>query len=106
MVYKIDVYVFIYVNGLNIHYNIFIIMNIDKFNYLIELRKSLELNKYIFKNENEKFLIIVNDLLKEIDNILKSECVHDYIEDYIDINQETTQKINYCAKCMCSFHIK
>ena len=81
-------------------------MNIDKFNYLIELRKSLELNKYIFKNENEKFLIIVNDLLKEIDNILKSECVHDYIEDYIDINQETTQKINYCAKCMCSFHIK
>ena len=31
---------------------------------------------------------------------IQSNCIHDYIEDYIDINPDKTIKIMYCTKCL------
>lgn len=50
----------------------------------------------------EKKNIIVEEISTN-KNIVKDKlnniCVHEWIEDYIDICPETSQKICYCVKC-------
>ena len=50
----------------------------------------------------EKKNIIVEEISTN-KNIVKDKlnniCLHEWIEDYIDICQETSQKICYCVKC-------
>jgi hypothetical protein len=46
---------------------------------------------------------ILTKILSDLDKLLKSTCVHDYCEDDIDIDSETSKKITYCSKCMCTF---
>ena len=83
-------------------------------NFLIQTRTELE-------NQEKNFLIILEDvnppkyavyysllsnirsMLDRIDNVLKSECKHDYVEDLIDITPDRSQKITYCKICSCTF---
>ena len=84
-------------------------MNNEICEYLMKMRESLEYNKYFFDEtdkNNEKIIVIINKLLKELDQRLKSECSHDYVNDYIDTDCDTSQQICYCNKCMCSFPTK
>ena len=81
---------------------------------LIELRTKSEKQLFFFRNclketpqQNEpRFKMIISNfeqLLENIDNILKSECRHIYEEDYIDITPDRSQKITYCKICHCTF---
>lgn len=48
----------------------------------------------------EKEIIIVEVVTnKNIKDKLNSICVHEWIEDYIDITPELSQNICYCIKC-------
>jgi hypothetical protein len=77
---------------------------------LIDLRSDLE--KYYnfllaISNENEWGIESVvhqlNVLGETIDKVLKSECKHEYEEDWIDVDPEQSQKITYCKVCNCTF---
>jgi hypothetical protein len=50
----------------------------------------------------EKKNIIVEEISTNkniVKDMLNNICVHEWIEDYIDICPETSQKICYCVKC-------
>lgn len=38
-------------------------------------------------------------IIVETANQVKNICVHEWIDDYIDISPELSQKICYCIKC-------
>ena len=82
--------------------------------FLVHTRAEVE-------NQEKNFLVILTDAkspkyaiyysllsnirstLERIDNILKAECKHEYIEDLIDITPDRSQKITYCKICSCTF---
>lgn len=87
---------------------IIIIVNIMNIKHLMKMRRSLEHDKYFFSEKsfpNAKFIALINNLLENIDKTLKAECKHDYVDDYIDIDYDKSQRICYCSKCMCSFPV-
>ena len=82
--------------------------------YLIEMRTTIEEQRGFFilqlqetkETMVSKFQQIISDLtilLEHIDQTLKAECVHEYVEDWIDITPERSQKITYCSTCHCTF---
>lgn len=38
-------------------------------------------------------------LLSQVENYLKKNCNHNYIEDYYDIGEDSCKKFKYCNKC-------
>jgi len=48
--------------------------------------------------QNDDFKLI-NELVQ---SYLKTYCVHDVIQDEIDINPDESQTIFYCSKCFCT----
>jgi hypothetical protein len=73
---------------------------------LIELRDFLK-EKFLFfsqrKNNTTKIVEKISILFNSIEQKLHSECIHDYVDDYIDITPEKSQKITYCKSCWCTF---
>lgn len=88
--------------------------NTEVVNYLIEMRETIEQQKFFFieylEEGNETtvscFQQIIADLdktLRNIDNTLKAECCHIYESDWIDIDPDRSEKITYCKICNCTF---
>ena len=83
-------------------------MNDSSIETLIYLRDSLITSKNSLSYENtidEKLNAQIENLTKTIELKLKSECKHDYVEDYIDVDVEQSQRICYCSKCWSSFPV-
>lgn len=79
--------------------------------HLIEMRTTIEEQKNFFVlhlkeimvSKFQQILADLTILLEHIDQTLKAECVHEYVEDWIDITPERSQKITYCSTCHCTF---
>ena len=82
--------------------------------YLIEMRTTIEEQRGFFilqLKEPTEIMVprckkIISDLtilLDNIDETLKAECIHTYVEDWVDITPERSQKITYCSTCHCTF---
>jgi hypothetical protein len=63
--------------------------------FLLSSEKSEKHNKELIKS--------MEDLIKQIDLKLKSECKHEYTEDLIDLTPEKSERICYCHKCWTTF---
>uniref|UniRef100_A0A6C0D957 Uncharacterized protein n=1 Tax=viral metagenome TaxID=1070528 RepID=A0A6C0D957_9ZZZZ len=81
----------------------YIAMLNDVKNSLINSKFFLSNDK--FENNNKELINQMEDLIKQIDLKLKSECKHEYIEDFVDITPDKSQKICYCNKCWTTFPI-
>jgi hypothetical protein len=73
--------------------------NIDA---LVILRNILLRSRRDLHSDNEVVSRIEN-LTNIVEQRIKSECKHDYVEDYIDIDPERSQRICYCNKCYSCF---
>jgi hypothetical protein len=63
-------------------------------NILTEFKTKLR-NKMILENSCEE----LNDLLNHIDVCIQKLCIHEIVEDWIDITPERSGRIFYCNKC-------
>jgi hypothetical protein len=74
---------------------------------LILLRRNIEIMKSaLYEHDDENVTDIqtkFNKVLQSIEKKLKCECKHEYIEDYIDIDPDTSKCITYCSICECTF---
>lgn len=71
---------------------------------LVILRDNLLKSKMDLSDD--KFLINQIELLIiTVEQKIKSNCQHDYVEDYIDIDLDRSQKVCYCNKCFTTFEI-
>ena len=73
---------------------------------LITLRNSLLTVKNILTNEEideTGFSSHLETFIKTVDFKIKETCKHEYVEDYVDIDPERSQRITYCNKCMSCF---
>jgi hypothetical protein len=77
--------------------NILITNKIPDNNIICEIVKIKEIKNTYIKNKNEIEIDIEN-----CDCEIYKICNHDYIEDYIDITPDISQKICYCSICELS----
>lgn len=62
------------------------------------------LNNYIERESKlEEDVCFLQSTLKIVEQQIKSVCVHEYVEDYIDNGPESSQKITYCSRCYSTF---
>jgi hypothetical protein len=61
---------------------------------LMEFKTKIR-NKMILENTYEELI----ELLNQIDKCLQKLCIHDIVEDWIDITPERSGRIFYCNKC-------
>ncbi|NDA89555.1 MAG: hypothetical protein EBY20_01380 [Alphaproteobacteria bacterium] len=73
--------------------------NIDA---LVILRNILLRSRRDLRSDN-KLVSRIENLNNIVEQRIKSECKHDYVEDYIDIDPERSQRICYCNKCYSCF---
>lgn len=73
--------------------------NIDA---LVILRNILLKSKKDLHRDNELVSRIEN-LTNIVEQRIKSGCKHEYVEDYIDVDPERSQRICYCNKCYSCF---
>ena len=66
--------------------------------YLFKVKQSLELDRIAISN----MLKAQNDALKIVLQLINECCKHEWINDYIDIDVEKTEKITYCKICESS----
>ena len=63
---------------------------------LIKIKNILgELKNIFYKNE-------LQELFEKIHNIIMEKCNHNFIDDYIDTDLDTSIKIRYCNICYCN----
>ena len=67
-----------------------IICMIDAKNSLQRLDNELRFPEYV-------------NICRQIETYLKKYCVHDIVEDEIDLTPDTSMRIKYCNICMCDF---
>jgi len=71
---------------------------------LVLLRHTLISSKNFLLDSNYKEILgQIEDLIKNIDVKVKGECRHEYVEDYIDVDVERSQRVCYCSKCWSTF---
>jgi len=63
----------------------------------------VEFNVYFNKNTVDKELQILNKMMIDVVQQIKSVCKHQYQEDDIDNYCETCEKITYCSICYSTF---
>jgi hypothetical protein len=74
--------------------NILYIDNLPNNNIIYEIVRQKELkNTYIIKKTE------IEQEIYKCDNTIYKLCDHDFIEDYIDLTPDTSQKIEYCSVC-------
>ena len=71
---------------------------------LVLLRHTLLSSKNFLLDPNYKEILgQIENLIKNIDIKVKGECRHEYVEDYIDVDVERSQRVCYCSKCWSTF---
>jgi hypothetical protein len=72
---------------------------------LIEMRDFLKEKQIFFQGRKNVTTIVdkLTNLIGFIDNHIRADCKHEYVEDYIDIDPEKSMRICYCKLCYCSF---
>jgi len=71
---------------------------------LVQLRNTLISSKnFLLDSDYKGILGQIDTLIKTIDLKVKAGCKHEYVEDYIDIDVERSQRISYCRKCWSTF---
>ena len=71
---------------------------------LVLLRHTLLSSKNFLLDPNYKEILgQIESLIKNIDIKVKGECRHEYVEDYIDVDVERSQRVCYCSKCWSTF---
>lgn len=73
--------------------------NIDA---LVILRNILNKSKVDLQKDRE-LMVRIESLTNIVEQRIKSECKHEYVEDYIDVDPERSQRICYCKKCYSCF---
>jgi hypothetical protein len=73
--------------------------NIDA---LVILRNILLKSKRDLFRDNE-LTNRIESLTNIVEQRIKSGCKHEYVEDYIDVDPERSQRICYCNKCYSCF---
>ena len=73
--------------------------NIDA---LVILRNILLKSKRDLQRDNE-IVSRIENLTNIVEQRIKSGCKHEYVEDYIDVDPERSQRICYCNKCYSCF---
>ena len=62
------------------------------------------LNNYIDRETKLKEDVsFLESTLKLVNQQIKGVCVHEYVEDYIDISPDNSEKITYCSLCYSTF---
>ena len=75
----------------------------------LEIYNYLNNKKIMFYDNNEEFknsyniIKNINELIKLLEQHIKSNCDHEYENDYIDISLDKSKKICYCKKCLLTF---
>lgn len=112
------------INELDIVLNIYtdIIINIEHINKTKERIQKIKNNIYSLDNnyfetycnddllnqylnmfeEKDSYNELINNLetlKKYIENKIKNRCVHEWVDDLIDIDPDRSQRICYCVKC-------
>jgi hypothetical protein len=75
--------------------------NIDA---LVILRNILNKSKVDLQKDRE-LMVRIESLNNIVDQRIKSGCKHEYVEDYIDVDLERSQRICYCSKCYSCFPV-
>jgi hypothetical protein len=71
---------------------------------LVLLRHTLLSSKnFLLDPDYKEILGQIENLIKTIDVKVKAECRHEYVEDYIDVDVERSQRVCYCSKCWSTF---
>ena len=76
---------------------------------LINSYKKIEKQKFFLLNFYESHINMdeikqnFDALLLSIEKKLMTECKHNYVDDEIDIDYDTSKKITYCDICSCTF---
>jgi len=69
---------------------------------LVILRNILLKSKRDLQRDNE-IVSRIENLTNIVEQRIKSGCKHEYVEDYIDVDPERSQRICYCNKCYSCF---
>lgn len=65
------------------------------------LFSDLEDYKDVFDEKKIKTEIVFSkQYLKKIEEKIKNNCQHEFVEDHIDYSIDKSKKINYCRKCL------
>ena len=56
-------------------------------------------------NTLNNIISIKQDRLDEINDILATQCNHDWQTDYVDVDVERSEIIKYCKKCNLTYNI-
>lgn len=81
-------------------------MNNTLVNVLVIARNNFINSRAFLSNENivdNGIISQIDELIKTIDIKIKAECRHEYVEDYIDVDVERSQRVCYCSKCWSTF---
>jgi hypothetical protein len=71
---------------------------------LVLLRHTLLSSKnFLLEPDYKVILGQIETLIKTIDLKVKAGCKHEYVEDYIDVDVECSQRVCYCSKCWSTF---
>jgi hypothetical protein len=73
--------------------------NIDA---LVILRNILLQSKRDLQRDDD-LIARIESLTNIVEQRIKSGCKHEYVEDYIDVDPERSQRICYCNKCYSCF---
>tara|TARA_Y100000813_G_scaffold132093_1_gene95387 strand:- start:481 stop:957 length:477 start_codon:yes stop_codon:yes gene_type:complete len=65
--------------------------------YMIRMKEIMSSLPDEYKNKD------CQEIENKICNYLKKYCIHEIIDDYIDINPELSQPVKYCNKCYTEF---
>jgi hypothetical protein len=79
-------------------------MHSNSIDSLVLLRHTLISSKnFLLEPDYKVILGQIECLIKNIDIKVKGECRHEYVEDYIDVDVERSQRVCYCSKCWSTF---
>ena len=71
---------------------------------LVLLRHTLLSSKnFLLEPDYKAILGQIDTLIRTIDLKVKAGCKHEYVEDYIDVDVERSQRVCYCSKCWSTF---
>ena len=71
---------------------------------LVLLRHTLLSSKNFLLDPDYKAILgQIEALIRTIELKVNSGCKHEYVEDYIDVDSEKSQKVCYCNKCWTTF---
>jgi hypothetical protein len=79
---------------------------IDCIDTQVEVENYLIKQNFIHLIEQKNIIIEKNkikDYIESINNKIKKLCIHETIDDYIDIDVDTSKNISYCIKCNLTF---